>query len=296
MTDEEILTLAQWGCLIEDHYSAPKRTSLPDGHRMGQGWSVERTLHRPGSPRDRSITERFENNRSVSPESPGSVLVSGRSVGEKIGQGPVRIITSVQHLHEFKDGDVLVTDKTDPDWEPVMKKASAIVTNRGGRTCHAAIVSRELGLPAVVGAESSTDLLEEGDVVTVSCAEGDTGFVYEGALPFDVEHISLKGLTQPNTRIMMNIGNPEEAFGLSCIPNNGVGLARIEFIISTYIKIHPLALLKYSELKSQSVKTEIDRLTPGYTDKAQFFVDKLAEGVGMIGGSVLSQRRHRAHE
>ncbi len=213
------------------------------------------------------------------------MLVSGRSVGEKIGRGPVRVIKRVQDLHQFRDGDVLVTDKTDPDWEPTMKKAAAIVTNRGGRTCHAAIVSRELGLPAVVGTERGTELLHDGQNVTVSGAEGDVGFVYEGLLDFDVDRQDLRKLERPKTKIMMNVGNPEEAFRLSFVPNDGVGLAREEFIISTYIKAHPMALLDYDRLDDPAVRAEIDRLTAGYDDKPQFFVDKLAQGVAMIGAA-----------
>jgi pyruvate,water dikinase len=212
-------------------------------------------------------------------------LVRGRSVGEKISSGPVRVIKDVDQLHAFQEGEVLVTDKTDPDWEPIMKKAAAIVTNRGGRTCHAAIVSRELGLPAIVGSEHATDLLRDGQSVTVSCAEGETGFVYAGQLPFEVEHVVLSDLTRPRTHVMMNVGNPEEAFALAALPNDGVGLAREEFIISTFIKIHPLALLHYDQLEDGAVKREIDRQTVGYADKARFFIDRLAEGVAMIAAA-----------
>jgi pyruvate,water dikinase len=215
----------------------------------------------------------------------GPVLIQGRSVGEKIGQGPVRVIKHVENLQNFREGDVLVTDKTDPDWEPIMKKASAIVTNRGGRTCHAAIVSRELGLPAIVGTERATEVLKDEQMVTISCAEGDTGFIYEGKLPFEVERVPLKNLRRPKTKVMMNLANPEEAFSLSFIPNDGVGLAREEFIINTFIKIHPLALLEYEHLEDASVKAKIDHLTPAYTDKTQYFVDKLAQGVGMIAAA-----------
>jgi pyruvate,water dikinase len=170
----------------------------------------------------------------------GKPIIRGRSVGEKIASGPVRVIKSAQFLQQFAAGEVLVTDKTDPDWEPIMKKAAAIVTNRGGRTCHAAIVSRELGLPAVVGTEQGTELLHDGQVVTVSCAEGEVGVVYDGAIPFEVKRTDLQALARPKTKVMMNVGNPEDAFALSLIPNDGVGLAREEFIISNYIKgIHP---------------------------------------------------------
>ena len=285
ITDEEILTLARWGCLIEDHYSAKKGRPCPmdiewakDG-QTGEMFIVQARPETVQSRKDPDVMETYQ----LAERS--RVLIQGRSVGEKIGQGPVRVITHVQHLQDFREGDVLVTDKTDPDWEPIMKKASAIVTNRGGRTCHAAIVSRELGLPAIVGAERATEALQDDQVVTVSCAEGDTGFVYEGRLPFDVQRIPLTNLTRPRTKVMMNIGNPEEAFSLSCIPNDGVGLAREEFIISTFIKIHPLALLEYDHLKDAGVKADIDRLTTAYPDKTQYFIDKLAQGVGMIGAA-----------
>jgi pyruvate,water dikinase len=213
------------------------------------------------------------------------VLVRGQSVGENIRHGPVRLIKDVHHLQTFHDGEVLVTDKTDPDWEPIMKKAAAIITNRGGRTCHAAIVSRELGVPAVVGTEHGTDVLRDGQVVTVSCAEGETGVVYDGALPFTVERVRLHELPRPSTKVMLNIGNPEEAFALSFLPNDGVGLAREEFIISNAIKVHPLALLDYERLDNPGLKADIDRLTVGYTNKAQFFVDRLAQGVAMIAAA-----------
>jgi pyruvate,water dikinase len=197
----------------------------------------------------------------------------------------VRVIKSAQFLQQFQAGEVLVTDKTDPDWEPIMKKAAAIVTNRGGRTCHAAIVSRELGLAAVVGTERGTELLHDGQVVTVSCAEGDAGVVYDGQLAFEVERTDRHALPRPRTKVMLNVGNPEDAFALSLIPNDGVGLAREEFIISDYIKIHPLALLDYDHLADAQAKAEIARLTAGYADKPQFFVDKLAEGVAMIAAA-----------
>jgi pyruvate,water dikinase len=195
------------------------------------------------------------------------------------------VIQSVKDLHRFQTGEVLVADRTDPDWEPSMKQAAAIVTNRGGRTCHAAIVSRELGLPAVVGTERATELLHDGQPVTVSCAEGDTGNVYDGLLPFQVEHQSLGDLPRPRTKIMMNVGNPEEAFRLSFLPNDGVGLAREEFIISNSIKIHPMALLDYERLTDPDVKDAIDRLTVGYADKPLFFVERLAQGVAMIAAA-----------
>ncbi len=285
ITDDEILTLAQWACVIEDHYSAKKGQPSP----MDMEWAKDGVTGelfivqaRPETVQSRKAPDTLE---SYHLTKQGPVLVTGRSVGEKIGQGPVRVIKSVQHIQQFQDGEVLVTDKTDPDWEPIMKKAAAIVTNRGGRTCHAAIVSRELGLPAIVGTDAGTERLKDGQMVTVSCAEGDTGYVYEGKLDFRVERVNLKGLGRTKTKVMMNMGNPQEAFGLSFIPNDGVGLAREEFIITTYIKVHPLALLDYHRLDDAPLKAEIDRLTAGYADKPQFFVDKLAQGVAMIAAA-----------
>ncbi len=283
--DEEILQLARWACLIEDHYSARRGRPTPmdmewakDG-RTGELFIVQA---RPETVQSQKRAESIEVYRL---RTRGRVLLSGRSVGEKIGRGPARIIKKVQDLHLFREGEVLVTDKTDPDWEPTMKMAAAIVTNRGGRTCHAAIVSRELGLPAVIGTERGTDLLRDGQPITVSDAEGDTGYVYDGLLDFDVEHRDLRSQARPKTRIMMNVGNPEEAFRLSFLPSDGVGLAREEFIISTYIKIHPKALLEYGSLDDPTTRAEIDRLTAAYDDKPQFFVDKLAEGVAMIAAA-----------
>jgi len=282
LSDDEILALARSASIIEGHYSLKKGCYCAmdiewakDG-RTGELFIVQA---RPETVQSQKSLEVLETYRL---KEHGTALVTGRAVGEKIGHGPVRVIKNVTHLRDFKPGEVLVTDKTDPDWEPIMKMASAIVTNRGGRTCHAAIVSRELGLPAVVGTERGTDVLHEGDPVTVSCAEGDTGVVYEGELPYDVERISLEGLSRPRTKVMMNLGNPDEAFGLASIPNDGVGLARMEFVISNYIKIHPLALIEYERLDDPLVRAEIDRLTAGYDDKPQFFVDMLASGVAMI--------------
>ena len=285
LTDDEILTLARWACLIEDHYAANRGTASPmdmewakDG-RTGELFIVQARPETVQSRRDSNTIETYRLTRR------GRVLVSGRSIGGKIGQGPVRVITQVQQIHEFKEGEVLVTDKTDPDWVPIMKRAAAIVTNRGGRTCHAAIVSRELGLPAIVGTERATEVLMDGQMVTVSCAEGDTGYVYEGDLPVEVDRHDLRELSRPHTKIMMNVANPQEAFRLSFLPNDGVGLAREEFIISHAVGIHPLALLNYERLDDQTVKAEIDRRTTGYPDKPGFFVEKLAQGIGMIAAA-----------
>lgn len=285
INDDDVLLLARWACLIEEHYTQKRRQYTPmdmewakDG-RTGELFVVQA---RPETVQSQKAFDTLEIYR-LKEKSP--VLVQGRSVGEKIAHGPVRVVRSVNNLGEVRIGDVLVTDKTDPDWEPTMKKAAAIVTNRGGRTCHAAIVSRELGLPAIVGTENATEKLSDGQVVTISCAEGETGFVYQGTLKYDIEKINLRELPRPKTQVMMNVANPEEAFRLSFVPNDGVGLAREEFIISNYIKIHPLALLNYTDLEDRQLRGEIERLTAGYTDKSQFFIDKLAQGVAMIAAA-----------
>jgi pyruvate,water dikinase len=285
LTDEEILRLARWSCRIEDHYSAKRGRPMP----MDVEWAKDGVTGelfilqaRPETVQSRKDTEVIE---TFKLQARGSVVVTGRSIGEKIASGPVRVIPNAQAIAQFRAGEILVTDKTDPDWEPIMKQAAAIVTNRGGRTCHAAIVSRELGVPAIVGTEKGTDLLRDGQAVTVSCAEGDTGFVYDGQLPFEVQRTNLKALGRPRTKVMMNVGNPEEAFALSFIPNDGVGLAREEFIITSTIRIHPLALLEFERLTDAGVKRQIEELTVGYADKAQFFVDKLAQGAATIAAA-----------
>ncbi len=285
LADDDILTLARWACLIEDHYSAKRGCPTPmdmewakDG-LTGELFIVQARPETVQAHRAPDVLERYHLQQR------GSVLVRGQSVGEKISHGPVRLIKDMHHLQTFQEGEVLVTEKTDPDWEPIMKKAASIVTNRVGRTCHAAIVSRELGVPAVVGTEHGTDILRDGHVVTVSCAEGETGLVYDGKLPFTVERVLLKEVPRPATKVMLNIGNPEEAFALSFLPNDGVGLAREEFIISNAIKVHPLALLDYERLDDPVLQADIDRLTVGYSNKAQFFVDRLAQGVAMIAAA-----------
>jgi pyruvate,water dikinase len=218
-------------------------------------------------------------------DSPGQVLAKGRSVGEKIGQGRARVIRSSADLEQLEPGEVLVTEMTDPDWEPVMKRAAAVVTDRGGRTCHAAIVSRELGIPAIVGTGTGTSCVQTGGDVTVSCAQGEEGFVYQGHLPIRIERTDLAALPRPRTRMMLNVANPAEAFSLSSLPNDGVGLARLEFIIGTHVRVHPMALLRPERISSVQERRDIERLTAGYTDKGQYFVDRLAEGVAMIAAA-----------
>jgi pyruvate,water dikinase len=215
----------------------------------------------------------------------GKVLVQGKSVGEKIGRGPVNVIADVREIDRFKEGDVLVTQMTDPDWEPIMKKAAAIVTDRGGRTCHAAIISRELGVPCVVGTSHGSTVLSGVEHVTVSCAGGETGKVYEGLIDFELETFDLEHMERPKTQIMMNVGNPDIAFNLSFIPNDGVGLAREEFIISNFIRIHPLALLHFDKITDGKTRETIEKMTVGYSDKQDFFVDKLAQGVAKIAAA-----------
>lgn len=291
LNDDEILQLAVWGCKIEEHYSRKRGVPTPmdiEWAKDGESGELFIVQARPETVHSGSASRggAFEiHTLDQMARKEARVLVTGRAVGEKIGSGRVRVVKTVKDLNKVGKGDVLVADKTDPDWEPSMKLASAIVTDRGGRTCHAAIVSRELGIPAVVGAETSTETLRDGQLVTVSCAEGEAGRVYEGALPFKKEALDLSNLKSSFTKIMMNVANPSEAFRLQNLPNDGVGLARMEFIISNAIKIHPMALIDFDKLEDQSAKNAIARLTAGYSDKREYFVDQLAQGVGMIGAA-----------
>lgn len=285
INDEEILTLARWAVIIENHYTKKRGQPTPmdiewakDGF-TGELFIVQARPETVQSRKSGDTIEMFHLNEH------GRVLVTGRSVGDKIAAGPVRVIEDVHQIGEFQAGEILVTDKTDPDWEPIMKIAGAIVTNRGGRTCHAAIVSRELGVPAIVGCNGATDVLKTEQEVTVCCAEGDTGSVYQGKLDFELECVDLKSLSRPRTKVMLNVGNPEAAFALSFIPNDGVGLARMEFIINNYIQIHPLALLNYQDLTMRDDLMKITELTAGYENKADYFVDKLAQGVAMLAAA-----------
>ncbi|MCE9529189.1 MAG: phosphoenolpyruvate synthase, partial [Planctomycetales bacterium] len=283
ISDEDILTLARWTCLIEDHYSRKRNAYTP----MDIEWAKDGISGKLFILQARPETVQSQKTKAQKLESyrlleRGPVLTTGRAVGERIASGKVRVVESALHLQDVQPGEILVTDKTDPDWEPVMKKAAGIVTNRGGRTCHAAIVSREMGLPAIVGTEKGTEVLRTGQEVTISCAEGEIGNVYQGRLKFEVQQVSLEKLARPKTKIMLNVGNPSEALRLSSLPNDGVGLAREEFIITTYIKIHPQALLNFAAIEDVKLRREIDELTAGYEDKSEFFVDKLAAGVAMI--------------
>ena len=285
LSDEEILQLARWACIIEDYYSKKAGKFKPmdiewakDGI-SGELFIVQARPETVQSQRNVNILEEY-----VLKEK-GNVLLTGLSVGTKIGAGKAHVIKNVNDIGHFRKGEVLITEKTDPDWEPIMKIASAIVTNKGGRTAHAAIVARELGIPAIVGTEHGTEIIRTGTDVTVSCAEGEVGRVYKNKLRFEIRKIDLKRLKRPKTMIMMNVGNPDQAFDFSFIPNDGVGLAREEFIISSYIKVHPLALLHYSRLRDRKVKEIIDGLAYPYKSKVDFFVEKLAQGVAMIAAA-----------
>ncbi|CAD5951644.1 phosphoenolpyruvate synthase [Planktothrix agardhii] len=285
LSEDEILKLAQWTVMIEDHYSQVRQCYSPmDIEWAKDGLTGELFIvqARPETVQSQKIGRVLENYKL---QGQGRILVTGRAVGDKIGQGKARIMTNIKNMDQFQSGDVLVTHRTDPDWEPIMKKASAIITNSGGRTCHAAIIARELGIPAIVGSINATEVLNTGDKITVSCAEGEEGKVYQGLIPFVVEETVLDYLPKTHTKIMMNVGNPEEAFKLSAIPNDGVGLARLEFIIANHIQTHPLALIHFDQLEDQTVKQQISKLTEQYKHKPDFFVDKLAQGISMIAAA-----------
>jgi len=285
LTDNEILKLAEWAMIIEDHYSKKAGHFKP----MDMEWAKDGRTNELFivQARPETVTSQWDPNvlETYILKKRGKVLTEGASVGAKIAAGPVNIIKEVKDINKFKQGQVLVTEMTDPDWEPIMKKASAIVTNSGGRTCHAAIISREMGVPCIVGTSTATEDLKGAKVVTISCAEGERGYVYAGKLPFSIRKNNLKTLRRPRTKIMMNVGNPETAFADSLIPNDGVGLAREEFIITSYIKVHPLALLQFNKVKDAKERQEIKELTFGYKSKPEFYIQKLAEGVSRIAAA-----------
>ena len=285
LNDDEVLALARSALTIEEHYSKKAGHPEPmdiewakDGE-TGELFIVQSRPETVQSQRSRDVLENYVL------ESRSKVLSKGRSVGSKIASGKVRVITDEGQLSTFRPGEVLVSVSTTPDWEPVMKIAAAIVTDQGGRTSHAAIVSRELGIPAVVGTVDATGTIRDGEEVTVSCAEGDDGFVYEGKLPYHVERIDLSGMKRPRTEMMMNLGNPDEAFSYSFIPNDGVGLARLEFIIGSYIRVHPMALLHPENVKDREETEEIRRLTAAYPDGETYFTETLAHGIATIAAA-----------
>lgn len=279
LNDRQVLQLARWGMMIEEHYKRPMDIEFALDGRTNELYIIQARPETVQSLKNWQVIEKYRLLKK------GKIIISGQSVGSKIGAGVANRMMSVNDINKFKPGQVLVTDMTDPDWEPIMKIASAIVTDKGGRTCHAAIVSRELGIPCVVGTEKASVKIKTGQPVTVDCAGGEEGFVYEGKLNFKVDKTDIKNLKKPKTKIMMNIAEPDMAFSNSFLPNDGVGLARLEFIINNYIKIHPLALINYNKLTDKTVKAQIDNLTVGYKNKAQYFVDRLAQGVAIIAAA-----------
>ena len=278
LTDEDVLELARYAVIIEQHYGRPMDIEWGKSGDDGKLYILQA---RPETVKSQSTGHVMEKYRL---KQYGKALAHGRAIGQKIGVGPVRVIQSASEMNRVNAGDVLVTDMTDPNWEPVMKRASAIVTNRGGRTCHAAIIARELGIPAIVGCGNATDVLDEGDSVTVSCAEGDTGYVYRGRLDYEVITTDTGNLPDIPVKIMMNVGNPELAFEFAQIPNGGVGLARLEFVINNMIGIHPKAILELSQVPA-SLRDEIQRRSRGYATPKQFFIEKLVEGVATIAAA-----------
>ncbi|PCL20739.1 phosphoenolpyruvate synthase, partial [Snodgrassella alvi] len=281
---EEITELAQYALTIEEHYGRPMDI---EWGRDGIDGKLYILQARPETVKSQENNSRVLRRYQINDKS--AILVEGRAIGQKVGQGKVRLVKSVDEMDKVLPGDVLVTDMTDPDWEPVMKRASAIITNRGGRTCHAAIIARELGIPAVVGCGNATSALQDGQEVTVSCAEGDTGYVYEGLLKVDVNEIPLDNMPESPAKIMMNVGNPELAFSFSGLPGYGIGLARMEFIINRQIGIHPRALLEFDQQDEQMKATITDRIS-GYSSPVDFYIDKIAEGVATLAASVYPKK------
>ncbi|MDW1971081.1 phosphoenolpyruvate synthase, partial [Vibrio sp. 945] len=283
LNDDEIKELAKQAMIIEKHYQRPMDIEWAKDGIDGKLYIVQARPETVCSQTEQNVIERYELQNKA------DVLVEGRAIGQRIGKGVVRLVDSLDQMSLVQEGDVLVTDMTDPDWEPVMKKASAIVTNRGGRTCHAAIIARELGIPAIVGCGDATSKLTDGTTVTVSCSEGETGYVYQGELEFDVKRSSVDELPLLPTKVMMNVGNPDRAFDFAQIPNEGVGLARLEFIINKMIGIHPKALLNF-DAQSDELKAEITQRIRGYKDPIDFYVSKLTEGIATIAAAFWPKR------
>ncbi len=279
ITDKQVVKLAEWGMIIEKHYKRPMDIEWALDGKDNKLYIVQARPETVQSIKNANIIEEYKL------EKKSKIITRGQSVGSKIGVGGANRIMDIKGIKNFRPGQILVTDMTDPDWEPIMKIASAIVTDKGGRTCHAAIVSRELGIPCVVGTDNGSKKIKTGEKITVNCAEGDVGYVHSGELPFKINKTNIKNLKRPKTKVMMNLGEPDLAFSASFIPNDGVGLARLEFIINNYIKIHPLALINYDKIKDKILKSKIDKLTLGYEDKKQFFIDKLSQGVGIIAAA-----------
>ncbi|MEZ6932106.1 phosphoenolpyruvate synthase [Aeromonas sp. S16(2024)] len=283
ITDEEVMALAKQALIIEQHYGRPMDIEWAKDGQDGKLYIVQARPETVRSRQEANTLERFALKQS------GKVLIEGRAIGHKIGSGPARVISSISQMDEVQPGDVLVTDMTDPDWEPIMKRASAIVTNRGGRTCHAAIIARELGIPAVVGCGDATDRIETGQLITVSCAEGDTGFIYDGELDFDVAVTEVGNMPRLPIKVMMNVGNPDRAFDFAQLPNAGVGLARLEFIINRMIGVHPKALLEFDK-QSPELKATITKMIAGYDSPREYYVAKLSEGIATLAAAFWPER------
>ncbi|GLP97864.1 phosphoenolpyruvate synthase [Paraferrimonas sedimenticola] len=283
ITDAEVEELAKQAMIIEKHYDRPMDIEWAKDGLDGKLYIVQARPETVRSREDVQLIERYNLKQS------GKSIVEGRAIGHKIGSGTAKVLASIDEMDKIQPGDVLVTDMTDPDWEPIMKRASAIVTNRGGRTCHAAIIARELGVPAVVGCGDATDIIKNGEMVTVSCAEGDTGFIYQGELEFEVVSSRVDSMPELPMKIMMNVGNPDRAFDFARLPNAGVGLARLEFIINRMIGVHPKALLEFDQ-QDELTKAEIREMMAGYESPVEFYVSRLVEGISTIGSAFYPQR------
>ena len=279
LTTVEVEQLATQALIIEKHYGRPMDIEWAKDGIDSKLYILQARPETVKSRVSKQILERY------TLKSHSTVLSEGRSIGQRIGQGRVRVIKDISEMHRVQPGDVLVSDMTDPDWEPVMKRAAAIVTNRGGRTCHAAIIARELGIPAVVGCGDATKKIQDGDEVTVSCAEGDNGYVYQGILPFELIRLDVDTMPELPVKVMLNVGNPERAFAFQSIPNDGVGLARLEFLISSTIGIHPKALLQYEQLKDTQLKQFIDEKTAAYDSPVEYYIERLKEGIATIAAA-----------
>ncbi|MDP4537438.1 phosphoenolpyruvate synthase [Alkalimonas collagenimarina] len=283
LSDSEIEQLAQQAIIIEQHYKRPMDIEWAKDGIDGQLYIVQARPETVRSRDDNTRLERFQLNET------GALLIEGRAIGQRIGSGKAKVLAGIEQMDQVQPGDVLVTDMTDPDWEPIMKRASAIVTNRGGRTCHAAIIARELGIPAVVGCGDATKKITDGSDVTVSCAEGDTGFVYQGLLDYKIVSSNVDKMPELGMKVMMNVGNPERAFAFSRLPNAGVGLARLEFIINRMIGVHPKALINYSEQDAET-KSLIDEVMAGYSSPTEFYIAKLTEGIATLACAFAPQK------
>jgi pyruvate,water dikinase len=279
LTNKEVEQLARQALIIEQHYGRPMDIEWAKDGITGDLYILQARPETVKSRANKQVLERYNLKQT------GTLMTEGRSIGQRIGQGTARVVSDISEMDRVKPGDVLVSDMTDPDWEPVMKTAAAIVTNRGGRTCHAAIIARELGIPAVVGCGDATKAIKDGDQVTVSCAQGDTGFVYEGLLPFERVSLDVETMPELPIKVMLNVGNPERAFSFCSIPNSGVGLARLEFLISNSIGIHPNALLHFEQLQDKELKEFIAQKTAAYESPVEFYIERLKEGIATIAAA-----------